>query len=134
MKADTKLKYLFGGLVFAVSVTVLTRAIPAGALDSSDALAGRPLYSRHCAGCQGRSGTGGGSRAPRAMHSLADCGWMAMKSDATLFLAIKEGSGAIGLLSGMPPFGGALDDEQITELIGYLRSFCARSSKAADWR
>ena len=87
-----------------------------------------------CADCHGRSGKGDG---PRAAHlkthisSFADCDWMSMRSDAVLFLLIKNGTGVIGLPGKMPAFGGKLDDKQITDLIGYVRSFCPGNSQAA---
>lgn len=89
---------------------------------------GGGLYMRNCARCHGRSGHGDGpemAEIGRRLHSLADCDWMALMSDATLFLLIDHGSAAAGFPAGMPGFGGQLDSEQIMRLIGHIRSFCA---------
>jgi cytochrome c oxidase cbb3-type subunit III len=85
------------------------------------------LYMRHCADCHGKSGKGDGPRALNSkmeIHSFADCDWMSMRSDATLFLVIGQGSGAVGLPAQMPGFSGKLSDTQISKLVTYIRRVC----------
>jgi mono/diheme cytochrome c family protein len=86
------------------------------------------LYQSQCAHCHGRSGEGDGpeaARLPVHLHSFADCGWMSMMSDATIFLVIKDGAAAAGFPAGMPAFGGTLGYDQIVALVHYVRGFCA---------
>ncbi len=46
-------------------------------------------------------------------------------SDATLFLAIKEGGAEIGMRPAMPAFGARLSNDEIAALVHLVRSFCA---------
>jgi mono/diheme cytochrome c family protein len=57
-------------------------------------------------------------------HSLADCDWMSMMSDASLFLTIHEGGPAAGLSRQMPAFGSKLSYSQTAALVAYIRRFC----------
>ncbi len=57
-----------------------------------------------------------------------------MRSDAVLFLIIRDGSGAIGLMPEMPAFDGQLNEGQITELVSYIRHFCLDRSAAGGGR
>lgn len=85
------------------------------------------LYLKHCARCHGKSGQGNGPQAARfpfRLHSFADCAWMEMRSDAVLFLLIKSGTAAVGLPPQMPAFAAHLDNQQIAELVRYVRSIC----------
>jgi len=136
-KAPARLKHMLVAALAMLSLKAgLSNAAPGG-LDASNASSARNLYVTDCADCHGRSGNGDG---PRAVHlrttirSFADCDWMSMRSDAILFLLIKKGSGAVGLAPEMPPFGGRLDDEQISDLIGYVRIFCPGNPKAGGRR
>jgi cytochrome c oxidase cbb3-type subunit III len=117
-------------LMLALSSTVIGAAA-ADVMRAPDTASAASLYLKYCAQCHGRSGNGDGPRAAQFkthIRSFANCAWMAMRSDATLFLIIRDGSGAIGLLPEMPPFDGKLDDQQIAELIGYVRRFCVDRS------
>jgi mono/diheme cytochrome c family protein len=81
------------------------------------------LYLTYCAECHGADGRGswratlfflrpGNLTDPRALAGL---------SDAYLFGLLKEGGAPIGK-PGMPAFGYHLTDQQIRELIGYVKS------------
>ena len=92
---------------------------------------GRDLYLKYCTRCHGKSGKGDGPQMAGLSfrpHSFADCGWMEMRSDAILFLLIKDGSGVIGLPPAMHGFGDRLDTDQIASLVRYVRSFCRRTN------
>jgi mono/diheme cytochrome c family protein len=49
---------------------------------------------------------------------------MSMMSNATLFLIIKDGSSAAGLPPDMPAYGMRLNQDEIEQLIEYVRKFC----------
>ncbi len=53
-------------------------------------------------------------------------------SNATLFLAIKNGGGAIGIRASMPAFGDRLTNDEIAGLVSYIRGFCAPSNRPPD--
>jgi mono/diheme cytochrome c family protein len=77
------------------------------------------IYSTQCARCHGTLGLANDPDA-RALHhrphSFADCDWMSLMSDATLYLIISQGGAAIGLSSEMPAFNGKLTYDQIAAL------------------
>jgi putative heme-binding domain-containing protein len=78
---------------------------------------GRKLFNSACSGCHGLHGEGG--RGPK----LSDGELVRGAKDEKLFSSIKNGVPG----AGMPPF--PLPDEQIRELLGFIRSL---SAPAAD--
>jgi hypothetical protein len=86
-------------------------------------------FSNLCLTCHGPGGKGNGPMAaglnPKP-RDFSDCKTMAKDSDDILFKAIKGGSQSIGRSAMMPPWGGALTDEQIHELVSYVRTFCKK--------
>jgi mono/diheme cytochrome c family protein len=117
-------------MLLAASVLLMLDAgtTPAGpGVSANGAPNARDLYMTDCAECHGSLGKGDGPRArdlKTEIHSFADCDWMSMRSDATLFLVIQQGSGAVGLPPEMPGFSSKLDDTRISDLIAYIRSTC----------
>jgi len=86
-------------------------------------------YSNLCGSCHGATGKGDGPAAaalnPKP-KDFADCKRMAEISDETAFKAIKGGGQSVGLSPMMPPWGGSLTDQQIHELVRYVRGFCKK--------
>jgi mono/diheme cytochrome c family protein len=86
---------------------------------------GRALYRHYCLNCHGEAGMGDGFNAynldPRP-RSLADSTFQAGHSDADLVAAIRSGGGAVGLSTGMPPWGRTLNERQIQNVVDYLRT------------
>jgi mono/diheme cytochrome c family protein len=85
------------------------------------------LYLSHCATCHGASGHGAW-RAWLFLLSPSDLGdarVMDGLSDEYLFTLIKHGGATIGK-PGMPAFGYHLKDEEIRELVRYLRTLPKR--------
>jgi glucose/arabinose dehydrogenase len=72
---------------------------------------GAALYTEHCAGCHGTDL--GGGRAP----SLFNEQWLATVSDTRLTASIRNGVPN----TGMPAFAPQLNDDQIWELLQYIR-------------
>jgi mono/diheme cytochrome c family protein len=91
--------------------------------------AGRLVYQSNCVACHGPSGRGDGpaglSLQPRpsdfAQHMLAG-----LHTDGQIFLWIKNGYPN----TAMPAWGGRLSDEQIWQLVHYLRTFAPVSVAA----
>jgi mono/diheme cytochrome c family protein len=86
---------------------------------------GRALYRHYCLNCHGETGKGDGFNAynldPRP-RSLADSSFQARHSDVDLVTAIRSGGGAVGLSTGMPPWGRTLNERQIQNVVDYLRT------------
>lgn len=84
-------------------------------------------YKAYCVQCHGSEGTGKGvntrdmSVVPR---DHTDTKSMSGRSDETLFKAIKEGGPSIDKSVLMPPWGSTLSDEEIKDLVQYLRMLC----------
>jgi mono/diheme cytochrome c family protein len=126
-----KRRFLQRGLALAASLIVIAAfSSPAKSADAPAA-----LYRQHCARCHGADGTVDGNNVSDSAlpsHSLRDCSWMSLMSDATLFLAIKSGGGAIGIRSSMPAFGDRLTNDEIAGLVSYIRGFCELSNRQSD--
>lgn len=86
-------------------------------------------YTKLCASCHGVTGKADGPAAmvlnPRP-KDFTDCKVMAHESDKMLFEIIKIGGQAAGHSPLMPPWGGSLTDDQISEMVSYIRSFCIK--------
>lgn len=86
-------------------------------------------YSDFCAKCHGDNGKGNGPSAatlnPKP-RDYTDCKAMEGKTDAELFKVISEGGEAAGMSPDMQPWGGTLSDEEIHELVKFVRSFCKK--------
>lgn len=87
-------------------------------------LRGYAPYQFYCAACHGTRGNGDGSNVknlsiPPRKHN--DSAYMANLSDDHLIRIIKKGGSSQGLSPLMPPWGGVLSDEEILNLIAFLR-------------
>ncbi|MCF6255814.1 MAG: cytochrome c [Gammaproteobacteria bacterium] len=84
-------------------------------------------YKNYCWQCHGMTGDGMGlnvqdmSVQPRD-HTSAKA--MGGRSDADLFKVIKEGGLAIDKSVLMPPWRNSLSDDEIHDLVKYLRKLC----------
>lgn len=84
-------------------------------------------YKHYCWQCHGMQGDGMGlnvkdmSVQPRD-HTSAKA--MGGRSDADLFKVIKEGGLAIDKSVLMPPWDASLSDDEIHDLVKYLRKLC----------
>jgi mono/diheme cytochrome c family protein len=111
-------------LVLLVVATTLTRgdAAPSSARDVE---AGRAHYARTCALCHGESGRGDGPSAggfATKPSDLTDGRLLNPLPDAFLVNVILNGGPAEGLAPGMPPFRGHLGEEQVQQIVSYLRT------------
>ncbi len=105
-------------------------ATPAPAAGAPAAAQGDPAkgelqYASLCASCHGPRGDGDGPLAEAlsphpAKHS--DGQYMNALSDEHLFRVIKEGGPAVGKSPLMAPWGGVLRDDQIRDVIAFIRS------------
>ena len=87
------------------------------------------VFASHCVTCHGKTGKGDGPAAAALFpkpKDFKDCKRMATISDATLFQAIEGGGQSVGLSPLMPAWGGSLTDQQVHELVGYIRGLCGK--------
>jgi mono/diheme cytochrome c family protein len=108
--------------------SVLSRGRPGG---SATPLArGRQVYSTRCASCHGANLEGQpnwqqqqGGIFPAPPLDQTGPAWR--RSDQWLFAIVRDGGQAMappGTVSGMPPFGGGLGDEDIQAVLAYIKS------------
>jgi len=103
-------------------------AVPARAEDTGLAKA-TENYQTYCRKCHGESGKGDGPGAamlnPKP-RDFADCTSMQKHSDDEMFKVISEGGDAVGMSADMQPWGGTLSDQEIHDLMKFVRSFCKK--------
>jgi cytochrome c oxidase cbb3-type subunit 3 len=94
---------------------------------AADAEQGKKLYGQFCASCHGQSGKGDGAAAaalnPKP-RDHTDKDYMSKMSDADMLSVIKNGGASIGKSPLMPPWGASLKDDQIQDIIAYIRTLC----------
>jgi mono/diheme cytochrome c family protein len=101
-------------------------AAPAPApVAAADPARGATHYQTLCASCHGPRGAGDGPAGqgldPRpARHD--DGAYMNALSNEHLFKVIEEGGAAVGKSPLMAPWGGALSDDQIRDVVAFVRS------------
>jgi mono/diheme cytochrome c family protein len=103
----------------ATLLSVASAALVAPAF-GEDLAKGKKVYVDRCLKCHGEKGKGDGPKAEDLKKKPADYtdkAKMAKVTDADLKKVLKEGK------SPMPAFGKKLTDEQVDDVIGYVRSF-----------
>jgi mono/diheme cytochrome c family protein len=115
-------KSIVGGAV--VVILAGTFSSLARAQDAAKAPAGAAIFSKKCVLCHGADGTGNtplGKQLQAAnLHSKAVQG----RSDDELHTVVHDGQ------TNMPPFGDQLTDDEITQVIQYVRTFAAPAKAA----
>jgi mono/diheme cytochrome c family protein len=95
--------------------------------DSRDAAVfrGGLVYANYCVTCHGINADGNG-RAAR-LHNPRPANLRGSdKNDAYIGLIVRKGGEAIGRSTGMPPWAEELTDEQIGDVVAFVRSVNAR--------
>ncbi len=80
---------------------------------AGDPFLGASVYSEHCAYCHGANGKAVIAGTPDFMRNMQ----LLAKPDMQIMQTIKGGKGL------MPAFGGLLKDNQIMDVITYIRTF-----------
>jgi len=94
----------------------------AGDLPKGDAERGAKLYSRYCRGCHGEEGRGDGLVFMPHVNNLTKKGYIENLPDDYLVLAINKGGPGIGKSDYMPAWEGTLSQEQVSDLVAFIRS------------
>jgi mono/diheme cytochrome c family protein len=132
-------RYLIAGLVF---MTILIAAFvayrvrePSLRADSARAQQvsyrklGKSLFATSCAECHGEGGAGGGD-AP----TLDSKQFLSGTSDAQIHALVAGGVSGTDMSAWGLEFGGTLTDEQVTQIVDYLRSLEHKAPSIRDWR
>ena len=88
---------------------------------------GEAIYSASCANCHGLDGTG---LAPSLLAfeeeipDFTDCDFAAREPDGDWIAVAHEGGPVRGFSEMMPAFRGALTEEQLGRVMGYIRTLC----------
>jgi cbb3-type cytochrome c oxidase subunit III len=86
--------------------------------------AGKALFTKTCAPCHGVNATGGsGNDISPPSPDLTDTEWQHGGTDGEIFFNIKEG---IPPELNMGPFGARLKDDDIWNIVNYLRSIAKK--------
>jgi len=110
-------------LLFAAALASATTAA------APDPGHGKQLYRAYCTQCHGISGHGNGVNAAELSvqpRNHTDREEMAARTDEELFKAIKEGGQAVNKSVLMPNWDGNLSDDDIHDIVAYLRELCCK--------
>jgi mono/diheme cytochrome c family protein len=124
---------LFAMLLGVALLSAGTTAAPTG----GDVEAGRAIYGRACAACHGETGRGDGPSAASFASKpsdLTDGRLMNGLPDEFLVNIVLNGGPAEGLSPAMPPFRGHLSDEQVQQVVAYVRTLARPAQPAAEVR
>lgn len=88
---------------------------------------GKLLYDMYCTQCHGMNGAGGGVNVPDMAvlpRDHTDAAEMSARSDEELAKAIRLGGAAVNKSVLMPAWDRNLTDQQVADLVAYLRQLC----------
>ncbi len=110
------------GVVILLAVALL----PGLALaQGGNAEKGKAIFAQNCASCHGPTGKGDAPAAAALNPKPKDLtgkAYMAGLKDQYLFDLVKKGGAAVGKSPLIPPFGSKLKDEDIRDVIAFIRS------------
>ncbi len=95
-----------------IVLLLMLMVAPLNSVFAGDVFHGKEIYTRYCAGCHGSSGEG-------LMPGMPDFtqGERLLRTDRDLIDSVRIGNGV------MPAFNGMLTDDEIENVVAYLRSF-----------
>jgi len=120
----SKLGYLVGAIAVTTSLTAV-----AASTWAADLAAAKQNYTTFCIKCHGPLGKGDGPSAATLKtkpRDFTDCKRMASLPDDTLFKVIKDGGAANNLSGDMPSWSQGFEDNEIHDLVAFVRSFCKK--------
>lgn len=93
---------------------------------------GRELFVKKCATCHGEDGSGQGRiKTDPPARDLRDAERMDRRSDWEIYLVIRDGGKALGLSGKMFPWGNLLEEQEIRDLVAFVRSLSSAQSRRA---
>ena len=132
-------RYMIAGLVFMavlvagfIAYRVREPSLRADAQRSQTASytkIGRHLFADNCAECHGDNGEGGGDAPTLNAKQFLDS-----TSDGQIEALVAGGVSGTEMPAWSLEFGGTLTDEQVKQLVTYLRSLAPHAPSIPDWR
>ncbi|MGZ4802555.1 MAG: c-type cytochrome [Acidimicrobiia bacterium] len=132
-------RYLAWGLVFMVLLLVGfvayrvrepgLRRSATRAQTTSYTNIGRQIFSANCAQCHGKDASGGGS-AP----TLNSTQFLKSTTDAQIFSLVAGGVSGTEMPSWSLDYGGTFTDEQVRQVVTYLRALEPNAPSIPGWR
>ena len=92
---------------------------------------GAELYKASCAACNGLDGRGRERSVvgfDQPLPDFSDCSFASREADADWLAIAHEGGPVRGFSTIMPAFGAALSEEELTKIIGHIRTFCGKKA------
>ncbi|MGH7909007.1 MAG: c-type cytochrome [Thermodesulfobacteriota bacterium] len=117
---------MFNKLILAgfIGALAIGGSLLANAAGKGDPAKGKEKFNQICASCHGPTGHGDGPAAaaldPKP-RNLSDPKYVSTISDEQIFKTVKEGGAAVGKSPLMPAWGSVLSDDDIWNVIAYLR-------------
>jgi mono/diheme cytochrome c family protein len=118
---------ILGFVLYGIREPTL-RANAAREQQTTYARLGDELFANNCAACHGRGATGGDAPTLNAKQFLT------ATSDEQMRLLIAGGVSGTSMPAWSLDFGGPLTDEQIRQLVAYLRSLQSSAPDVPNWR
>jgi len=117
------MKKMYQKPLLLVTTGVFFLCLAAGSASGQEA---KQLYEQTCAMCHGPEGKGDGPNAQVLQPKPANL-TVALKGKDTAYLTklLKGGGASVGKSPLMPSYQGILKDEQIRDLIKYVKGFAA---------
>ena len=113
--------------VYVVLLTVLCLSLGAAVSNAEtkgDAAKGKTTFENTCAACHGPGGKGDGPAAaaldPKP-RNLTDAELLSTQTDDFIYKVISEGGAAVGLSPMMAPWGGVLSEQDIWNVVAFIR-------------
>jgi mono/diheme cytochrome c family protein len=123
-----KKMYIAAGLVAVVGLNVSLSAN--AAVPKGDPANGKAIFMEKCAPCHGRQGKGDGPAGKVFNHpkprNQTDEKYMSTLTDEYIFKVTKDGGASVGKSPNMPPWESILSDDDIWNVIAYLRKDICR--------
>ena len=91
---------------------------------------GKELYEHYCLLCHGEEGKGDGYNAATlevTPKDLTDRPFLRKATDEQMYSVIARGSASLGRSSLCPPWGKVLKEEEIRDIIAYVRSLGSKT-------
>ena len=110
-------------------LAVLLIAATTSTAVAADLAATKKEFIRFCSKCHGNEGKGDGPQADALTtkpRDFTDCTRMKAITDDTLFTAVKEGGEVVKLSKDMPAWKDGMEDDEIHDLVAYVRSLCPK--------